>query len=295
MLQVLIQKTQPDGAQTLCSTITFDPVATPLFSVTGTAWPLRWLLQGVDETDAAAVQVALEAAPERFDGTHLRAVIQSPPLTGAKAMELLGIPPTELEAIKTAAPDLDALAAAIVAQASGKATADDVRRELLEPWSVSTFGTPEANQLQKVAARTFGFPDPPGTEELKINWQLLYPMGALYNLTQAYLKQRGFREWQTVPVYRPYMPTEARPKQWQKGDEVRIKLLPLTSWTLDINEAAKVAEFLGAPGSPALVLKTFIPIRSVASLPQTGIGIPGTAEVVLAGGEYEALVELRYG
>ena len=41
-------------------------------------------------------------------------------------------------------------------------------------------------------------------------------------------------------------------------------------------------------------LKTFIPIKSVVSTPNTGIGLPGTQEVVLAGGEYEAILEQRY-
>jgi hypothetical protein len=201
--------------------------------------------------------------------------------------------PAEL-ATKAALPDLTTLAAAIADRAGGKATAEDVQRDLLEPWLTTVFGTPASNQMQKVAARTFGFPDPPGMEELQINWQLLYPMGEMYNITQEYLVARGFKEWETVPVYRPYVPTEARPKQWQKGDEVRIKLLPLTSWTLDISEAVKIAEFLGAPGNPAFVLKTFIPIKSVVSTPNTGIGIPGTSEVALAGGEYMAVVEQRY-
>jgi len=193
-----------------------------------------------------------------------------------------------------ATPSLTELATAIADRAGGKATAEDVQRDLLEPWLTSVFGTPASNQMQKVAARTFGFPDPAGTEELKINWQLLYPMGEMYNITQEYLKARGFNEWETVPVYHPYVPSEARPKQWQKGDEVRIKLLPLTSWTLDVRDAAKVAEFMGAPGSPAFVLKTFIPIKSIVSTPNTGIGLPGTQEIVLAGGEYEAILEQRY-
>ena len=203
-------------------------------------------------------------------------------------------PPTELDDIKATAPDLAALAATIADRASGKATAEDIQRDLLVPWQQTVFGSPASDQMQKVAARTFGFPDPSGTEELKINWDLLYPLGELYNITQEYLTQRGFISTQTIPVYRPHMPTEARPKQWQPGDTVRIKLLPLTSWTLDKREAVEVAQALGAPGSPVLVLKTFIPIRSVVGIPQTGLGVPGTSEVVLAGGEYEALVELRY-
>ncbi len=191
--------------------------------------------------------------------------------------------------------DLDTVAAAIADRANNKAVdAALVKSAFLEPWLQTVFGTPESNQLQKVTARTFGFPDPPGTEELDINWKLLYPMGEMYNITQDYLKERGFSEFQTVPVYRPYLPSEARPKQWQKDDEVRIRLLPLTSWTLNKADAVKVSQFLGSAGSPAFVLKTFIPIKSVVSTPNTGIGMPGTSEVVLAGGEYEAVVDERY-
>jgi hypothetical protein len=247
------------------------------------------------EQDQAVFAVAVEdeGLPVFVDVTSPSTQLSRKENEGEAQAEPALHTPTEPDT-KAATPDLATLATAIAERAGGKATAEDVQRDLLEPWLVTVFGTPASNQMQKVAARTFGFPDPPGMEELKINWQLLYPMGEMYNITQEYLAARGFKEWETVPVYRPYVPSEARPKQWQKGDEVRIKLLPLTSWTLDINEAVKVAEFLGAPGNPAFVLKTFIPIKSVVSTPNTGIGIPGTNEVVLAGGEYMAVAEQRY-
>lgn len=272
--------------------------------------------QPLTPAEAAALLETMRSAPERFDGSYLRAEFED---YGIEASTLHGLPQAvapltdsgvpgavalaekaAAEPVSAAAPvrvpTLDELAQAIAAEAKNKKVdAALVRTALLEPWLQSVFGTPASNRLQKVAARTFGFPDPPGTAELDINWSLLYPMGALYNLTQRYLKARGFSDWQTVPVYRPYIPSEARPKQWQEGDKVRIKLLPLTSWSLAMADAAKVAQRLGTPRSPALVLKTFIPISSVVSTPLTGIGIPGTSEVVLAGGEYEALVEKRYG
>ncbi|MCK9602552.1 MAG: phosphatidylinositol 4-kinase, partial [Sphaerochaeta sp.] len=46
--------------------------------------------------------------------------------------------------------------------------------------------------------------------------------------------------------------------------------------------------------APALVLKTFIPASCVISTALTGFGTPGTEELVLAGGEYEALVHQRF-
>jgi len=247
------------------------------------------------EQDQAVFAIAIgdEGLPVFVDTASLSTQLSRKENEGEAQAEPALHTPTEPDT-KAATPDLATLATAIAERAGGKATAEDVQRDLLEPWLTTVFGTPASNQMQKVAARTFGFPDPPGMEELKINWQLLYPMGEMYNITQEYLAARGFKEWETVPVYRPYVPSEARPKQWKKGDEVRIKLLPLTSWTLDISEAVKVAEFLGAPGNPAFVLKTFIPIKSVVSTPNTGIGIPGTNEVVLAGGEYVSLIEQKY-
>lgn len=247
------------------------------------------------EQDKAVFAIAVggDGLPVFVDIASPSTQLSSKENEGEAQAEPAVLSPTEPDT-KATTSDLATLAAAIADRAGGKATAEDVQRDLLEPWLTTVFGTPASNQMQKVAARTFGFPDPPGMEELKINWQLLYPMGEMYNITQEYLAERGFKEWETIPVYRPYVPTEARPKQWKKGDEVRIKLLPLTSWTLDINEAVKVAEFLGAPGSPAFVLKTFIPIKSVVSTPNTGIGIPGTQEVCLAGGEYMSVVQEKY-
>lgn len=176
---------------------------------------------------------------------------------------------------------------------------DDVTPELVEeafiiPWQQSTMNTPQSQQLQMVAAKTFGFQIPPEIEDVDINWDLLYPMGEMYNLTQEHLTGKGFSEGETIEVFHPYIPTAAVPKQWQKGDEVRIKLNPLTSWTMDIKEAIKFAEFLGAQGQPAFVIKTFIPVKSVVSLPETGIGLEGTSEIVLAGGEYEGIIEAKY-
>lgn len=309
MPQVTFYHTADDGSSSAVATLTL----TPPTLLSGDERYLKLLLRNTDRQDAAALAQAFEQAPERFDGGYLRASYMAEVLEPlddtAHGLQhavvvsdtgVVGAVAPEANALKAAAPttppSLDELAEAIaVAAETKKVDGPLVRQALLEPWLASVFGTPESNQLQKVAARTFGFPDPPGTEELQINWKLLYPMGALYNLTQAYLKARGFTEWQTVPVYRPYMPSEARTKQWQEGDEVRIKLLPLTSWTLVLSEAAQVAQALGTPSSPTLVLKTFIPISSIVSTPWTGIGIPGTGEVVLAGGEYEALVEKRYG
>lgn len=173
---------------------------------------------------------------------------------------------------------------------------DDVDAELLEqsffiPWQQSTGNTPDSEILQAIAARTFGLSMDDKLKEIKINWDLLYPMGEMYNITQEYFAEKGFSEWETIPVYHPYVPTAAAPKQWSKGDQVRIKLAPLTSWTTNIREAVQFADFLGSQGSPAFVLKTFIPVKSIVSTPETGIGMEGTGEMVLAGGEYEALVE----
>jgi hypothetical protein len=182
-----------------------------------------------------------------------------------------------------------------IAKRQKKADAAKIQRVLLDPWRVAVIGTPDSDALQKIAARTFGFPDPKGLEELKIDWDMLYPMGELYNETQDRLKAKGYQEQQTLPVYHPYIPKDAVPKQWKKGQQVRIFLLPLTSWTTDMQEAATFAAFFGTAGNPGFVLKTFIPVKSIVSTPATGMGIPGTHEVVLAGGEYEALVEAKFG
>lgn len=174
-----------------------------------------------------------------------------------------------------------------------KVTPEIVQADLIDPWLQSVFGTPASQRLQKIAARTFGYRDPAGTEEMDINWQLLYPMGELYNITQNALEKLGYQREQTIEVYHPYIPKDATPKGWKKGQEVRIKLLPLSSWTTSIQEAAKFASYLASSGTPAMVLKTFVPVGSVISTPETGIGVPGTHEVVLGGGEYEAIVELK--
>jgi len=176
---------------------------------------------------------------------------------------------------------------------------DDVDADLLmktffEPWNQSTGNSPASQHLQKVASKTFGFYVPKELEEMDINWDLLYPMGEMYNITQDHLLSKGFSEGETIPVYHPYVPTAAAPKQWSKGDEVRILLAPLTSWTTNIQDAVRFADFLGSQGSPAFVIKTFIPVKSIVSTPETGIGQPGTNEMVLAGGEYEGLVEAKF-
>ena len=182
-----------------------------------------------------------------------------------------------------------------ISKEPGKVDADQIKKDLLEPWLVSTMSTPASKQLQKVAARTFGHSEPRELKDLKIDWDLLMPMGGIYNLTQDALKKQGFKETQRIPIYRPWSPKESGAKDFEKGDEVRIKLNPLTSWTTNINEALVFAEFLGSPTKPAYVIKTYIPIKSIVSTPHTGFGMPGTQEVIPAGGEYEALVEVRFG
>ena len=177
----------------------------------------------------------------------------------------------------------------------GKVDAEQIKKDLLSPWLASTMTTPASQQLQKVAARTFGHQEPKELKKLKIDWDLLMPMGGIYNITQEALKEQGFKENQTIPIYRPWSPTQGGAKGFEKGDEVRIKLNPLTSWTTDIKEALPVAEFFGTPTNPAYVLKTYVPIKSIVSTPHTGFGVPGTQEVITAGGEYEALVEARFG
>jgi hypothetical protein len=174
-------------------------------------------------------------------------------------------------------------------------TADMIQEQIIDAWNQATMGTPNADLLQKTAAKTFGHQYPDQLEDLEINWDMLYPIGEIYNITHEYLEERGFSEEETIPVYHPYIPSGAAPKKWKEGQEVRIKLNPLTSWSFDINEAAKVASYLSSPSTPGFVLKTFIPVRSIVSMPNTGFGLEGTKEVVLAGGEYEAIVEQKMG
>jgi hypothetical protein len=174
-------------------------------------------------------------------------------------------------------------------------TAERIQEAFIDAWNEATMGTPASDLLQKIASRTFGHRTPPELEETEMDWNLLYPMGEMYNITQEGLKKRGYSKDQTVPVYRPYIPSEARPKQWRKGEEVRIMLNPLTSWSTDIKDAATFAAYLASPTAPAFVLKTFIPISAIVSTPETGIGTKDSHEVVLAGGEYEAIIEARYG
>jgi hypothetical protein len=194
---------------------------------------------------------------------------------------------------------LDAVAKKLEKVAHG-ATADEILQKILIPWTVTVINSPESLSLQATTCRTFGH-QPPGfmKEEFDaatIHWDLIYAIGEMYNLTQEELTKSGdFTEYDTIPIYHPYVPQESTPKGWQEGDEVRIRLNPLTSWTRDIQEAAVFAEFLASPGSPGFVLKTFIPIRSIVSIPETGFGMPGTKEVIPAGGEYEAKVEVRFG
>ncbi|MFA4974455.1 MAG: hypothetical protein WC683_17755, partial [bacterium] len=175
-------------------------------------------------------------------------------------------------------------------------TAEMIQREIIDPWRMATIGTPASDRLQLLVARTFGHSYPKSLELLMkvLHWDLLYAIGQIYNDTEAFLQGKGFQRWQTIPVYHPYVTSHAVTKQWQVGDEVRIKLNPATSWSLDPTEAARVAMFLSSPGSPALVLKTFIPASCVISTARTGFGTPGTEELVLAGGEYEALVHQRF-
>jgi hypothetical protein len=175
-------------------------------------------------------------------------------------------------------------------------TAAMIQQEIIDPWLMATIGTPASDRLQLLVAKTFGHSYPVDLEPLvkTLHWDLLYAIGQIYNDTEAFLKSKGFQRWQRLPVYHPYLTSHAVTKQWQVGDEVRIKLNPATAWTLDPAEAAKVATFLASRSAPALVLKTFIPASCVISTALTGFGTPGTEELVLAGGEYEALVDQRY-
>ena len=199
--------------------------------------------------------------------------------------------------VKAGAPDLQSIAEEIAEGEGVDVDADTIREQLLEPWYQSTIKTPAALRLQKTAARTFGHS--PNVhllddfEKTEINWDLLYAMGELYNRTQRFLtEEKGFQETETIPVYHPYLPEAAVP--WEQGDEVRVSLNPLTSWTTDIKEAAVFAGFLGSEGKPAYVLRTYIPVKSIISTKATAFG-ETDSEVVLAGGEYEATVEVKAG
>ena len=212
--------------------------------------------------------------------------------------ESVSMPPGTEETVKSDKSHLDTVADNL-AKVSRGATAEDIKAKILAPWLTTTIASPGSLSLQATACRTFGH-QPPGfmAEEFEaatIHWDLLYAIGEMYNLTQDELTKSGdFSENDTIPIYHPYVPQESTPKGWQKGDEVRIRVNPLTSWTRDIQEAATFAEFLASPGSPGFVLKTFIPIKSIISIPETGFGMPGTKEVIPAGGEYEAIVEMRF-
>jgi 2'-5' RNA ligase len=238
------------------------------------------------ETSGGATLVNVSELYDRFTNYS-----KSTPITEtSKAM---------LIAVKSQQSHLTAVANRL-AKVSRGVTAEDIKAKILEPWLTTVIASPESLSLQATACRTFGH-QPPGFmkeefEAATIHWDLIYAIGELYNLTQRELTKSGdFSENDVIPIYRPYVPQESTPKGWQIGDEVRIRLNPLTSWTRDIQEATLFAEFLGSPGSPGLVLKTFIPIKSIISIPEVGFGMPGTKEVIPAGGEYTATVEGRYG
>jgi hypothetical protein len=179
-----------------------------------------------------------------------------------------------------------------------KADAKHIQRYMIDPWKQSTMDTKDAMQLQILAAKTFGLQMKENIskhyDKDTLDWSLLYAMGALYEYTQAELLKKGYYREKTIPLYHPFIPGEGGPRSWNIGDVVRIYLNPLTSWSSNIKEAAEYAQFFASPGKPAYVLKTFLPSSSIISTPQTGFGEEGTGEVVAAGGEYTALVELRY-
>jgi hypothetical protein len=226
--------------------------------------------------------------PPLYDASGINGDDDYHVITEDEATMLMGVAET-----KARKPSKQAVA---IAEAADKkrVTPELVQSAFIDTWRKSTMGLPESDLLQKVAARTFGHNAPKSLGDVEMNWDLLYPMGALYNITQEALKKRGYTREETIPVYHPYVPKEGVPKTWAKGDEVRIYVNPLTSWTTSIQEAAQYASFLSSPGSPGFVLKSYVPMSSIVSTPRTGIGEPDTHEVVLAGGEYVALVELRF-
>jgi len=188
--------------------------------------------------------------------------------------------------------------AAYLATKQKKADAKKIQSDMLDAWNESTMDSPKAMNLQIVTAKTFNLALTgemnKAYEKNKADWGIQLAIGAMYEYTQERLAAKGYYREKVIPLYHPYVSQEANTRSWKVGDTVRIKLNPLSSWTTNIREAATYAQYFGSPGKPAYVFKTFLPAKSIISTPETGFGEKGTGEVVAAGGEYTALVELRY-
>ena len=119
---------------------------------------------------------------------------------------------------------------------------------------------------------------------------------AVYDRTQARLKEKGFKPGDKVRLQRGVALPLDDTKDWEVGSVVKVDTMPLSSWsaTPGTDVEGAFARGGGSPRTPGYILESEIPIESIWSTARTGPGCLPEGEFIVLGTQHEAKVVRTY-
>ena len=119
---------------------------------------------------------------------------------------------------------------------------------------------------------------------------------AVYDRTQARLKEKGFKPGDKVRLQRGVALPLDDTKDWEVGSVVKVDTMPLSSWsaTPGTDVEGAFARGRGSPRTPGYILESEIPIESIWSTARTGPGCLPEGEFIVLGTQHEAKVVRTY-